>query len=1227
MIHFFKNNSRYILILLTSILFFGLGIFAEKMILHQNHSLRIRDRLEKKIQDQHEQLKQHLDKIGEKITSDQFSGNLQQEFYYLSDLFSGTNIRIIITTGSKISYWSDNSISFDNDYLKFLDEERVHDLSNGFYLTCSKKIQRYTIIGLILIKDNYSVRNELINNKFAKEYNVPDNYRIQLSHLLPGLPVYDADKEYLFSLIPGGTVLCEQKYLYATSFIYFLGFFFLLLFTKQISMSRRIHYIPRMTLLFVILIAIYSLHVYFRIPKAWYLLELFSPVSYAYSTYLSSLGDLFILVILFFFWCYTLSRELILMSNLSIRRFIALYVLMAFLYMLVNEIILNLIRNSNFSFYLNRMDDISFYSFIGYLIIVILIYSVSIINVRIINAAPVSHIGNKFLRIHVFLFILFSVLSIIIQDSRLYMINLFLLSGMSIVFLKKARIKHTFLSTTLYFIVITTFFSLFIIQNHNIARQHKIQELMAVNLYSETDPAMEVILTEIHQEFVEDTVISELLEPPYVQVQEYIDRKYFSGYPRKYDIQITVCHEEDNLLIDPEDKEVPCFPFFDEEISNYGTMLPNTNFYRMDRMHGRISYLGKFVYQGEDGQKSVFMDFQSRLSPEGAGFPRLLLDQSQTILNRYKHFSYAKYYKNQLVYLSGDYFYDYLVQSYLAENDTIEFSIKRMNHYDHLIYNLGEDSYIIVSTPAFEFLDYLVSFPYLFALFTIFMLCMTVINNPRFRKFTFSQNLKFKIQLVIISAILFSLILVAAGIIYYNSQESVKRHQKNLSEKMESIAEEINIRLYEVDDFTPEINNWLRNELGNLSNIFRADISIYGSDGKLIVSSRPEIFNRGIISRLMNAEAFYQLSENYHLKYMQPEQIGKQKFLSIYEPIFNKHGVNLGFINIPYFSQGEELRQEISTFIVAFINLYLLLFFASVLLAVFLADKITSPLSLIREKLKGIQLYHENEQINYQSNDEIGELVKEYNRKVEELADSAELLAKNEREMAWREMARQVAHEIKNPLTPMKLNIQHLQRAKVEGDSRYDELFDRVTKVLIEQIDTLSRIATEFSNFAQIPTAKSEAFDLVEEIKRVKVLFEGNQNEITIQLNGLQKVFIIADREQISRLLINLVKNAIQSIPENRHGKIEIELTATNHDAIISVKDNGSGISKEVSQRMFQPNFTTKTSGMGLGLAIVRKIADTFKGKIWYETELHKGTIFHVKFPRTKQPQETYKSN
>ena len=297
-----------------------------------------------------------------------------------------------------------------------------------------------------------------------------------------------------------------------------------------------------------------------------------------------------------------------------------------------------------------------------------------------------------------------------------------------------------------------------------------------------------------------------------------------------------------------------------------------------------------------------------------------------------------------------------------------------------------------------------------------------------------------------------------------------------------------------------------------------------------------------------------------------------------------------------------------------YLYLYVLLLLVSIIVAIFISNQITRPLVLIQENLRKMQLGKRSEPIYYKGNDEIGSLVKEYNKKVDELAVSADLLARSERESAWREMAKQIAHEIKNPLTPMKLNIQHLLRAKGKNEE-YNDYLERVSSTLIEQIDNLSNIATEFSNFAKIPTARKQVFKLVEQLRKVIDIFDTHQGDIEFHTGGLEYLEVNIDREQFSRAIINLLKNAIQSVPAERKAKIIINLSRREHHAIISVTDNGSGIPEGLQDKLFSPSFTTKSGGMGLGLAIVKNIVENFSGHVWFETEQDKGSTFYLEIP------------
>jgi nitrogen fixation/metabolism regulation signal transduction histidine kinase len=261
-----------------------------------------------------------------------------------------------------------------------------------------------------------------------------------------------------------------------------------------------------------------------------------------------------------------------------------------------------------------------------------------------------------------------------------------------------------------------------------------------------------------------------------------------------------------------------------------------------------------------------------------------------------------------------------------------------------------------------------------------------------------------------------------------------------------------------------------------------------------------------------------------------------------------------------------------------------------------------------------VTLGTKNEAIAWQSDDEVGKLVMEYNAMIEKLEKSAGLLAKSERELAWREMAKQVAHEIKNPLTPMKLNLQYLQHVIKNNPDDFEERFTKASNNIIEQIDTLANIATEFSNFAKLPSGELEKVDLAEIIHSTVDLFE-KENNITIKVNlHTPNLFVLADKEQMLRVFNNLLKNAIQATTDVSDPHIQINSKAYEDLYLIAISDNGCGIPESLKQKIFTPNFTTKSTGSGLGLAMIKNIFDTIQAKIWFESEENKGSIFYLEF-------------
>jgi two-component system nitrogen regulation sensor histidine kinase NtrY len=287
----------------------------------------------------------------------------------------------------------------------------------------------------------------------------------------------------------------------------------------------------------------------------------------------------------------------------------------------------------------------------------------------------------------------------------------------------------------------------------------------------------------------------------------------------------------------------------------------------------------------------------------------------------------------------------------------------------------------------------------------------------------------------------------------------------------------------------------------------------------------------------------------------------------------------------------------------------------AIIVSILIANSTTRGVVRISEKFRNFSLDSPNERLEARVDEELSELVRVYNQMSEELDRSARRLAQSERESAWREMAKQVAHEIKNPLTPMKLSIQYLTHALKNKPDNIEDMIARVSSTLMEQIENLSKIASEFSSFAKMPKAKNERLELNQLVTSCTELFEKNEKGVAISLSiPTEPVFVLADRHQLTSVLNNLLKNGQEAIQEGREGHLDVTLRKKEGKAIIRVRDNGAGIPQDIQQRVFQPNFTTKGSGTGLGLAICNNIIRNANGNIYFETGPN-GTTFFVELP------------
>lgn len=542
-------------------------------------------------------------------------------------------------------------------------------------------------------------------------------------------------------------------------------------------------------------------------------------------------------------------------------------------------------------------------------------------------------------------------------------------------------------------------------------------------------------------------------------------------------------------------------------------------------------------------------------------------------------------------------------------------SRERLNSKRANLYYAHPDGYtIIVGEALGGYLKPISLFSYLFALLTVLSLLVFGLNRlypilpatPGSLLFG-TPSLRHRIQLSVIGLTLFAFLFIGAVTVASLQQSSVSYHGERLLEKVDVLLRDL-----QKQDFDPYDQHALR----ELSEIHQVDLSVYDAGGSLIRTSVPFFLFQGWQSPRINPEAVRAYYRQGFKPALLEEQAGELRYLSAYVPVAEPAQGLSYFFQIPFTSGTRNLQQNVLGFIGNLLNLYVFLLLIAGAIAITVANSITRPLMKIGEKLRSFQL-GQNEPLEWESEDEIGKLVNEYNLMIQKLEESAEKLRQSEREGAWREMAKQVAHEIKNPLTPMKLSIQYLEHARKSDPERAAAMIGSVAQTLIEQIDGLARIATEFSNFAKMPKAEPESLDLNTVVESVYRLFTEHQEpEERIELTLPDTpVPVFADRGHLVRVLTNLIKNAQQAIPEDRQGHIHIRVQPGAAQHLITVTDNGTGIPEEVQPKVFQPNFTTKSSGMGLGLAMCKNMMTAAGGDIYFETETGQGTTFFMALP------------
>ncbi len=516
-------------------------------------------------------------------------------------------------------------------------------------------------------------------------------------------------------------------------------------------------------------------------------------------------------------------------------------------------------------------------------------------------------------------------------------------------------------------------------------------------------------------------------------------------------------------------------------------------------------------------------------------------------------------------------------------------------------------------------------FAVLFSLSSLFIFLLALLNTyarflPDYYQFNFTTKGSLANRIHYGNFALIGLAFIGIGALTYQhfSTAAEDAERANLDNRADALLTHLRSQFGPLSTSSDSLAKALPETLAPLASSLSTDVNLFSPKGHLLFSTQGDLAQLGILPSGMSPQAFALLTKGDQREAIVSEQVAGVGFSSRYLPLHNDENQLLGFLGVPYFLSERKIGPEVSDFIGMLASVYVFLLLIAYSVSFLLSRSIIRPIKLISDKINQLQLEDKNEPLEYQGDaqNELSALIEEYNRMVEKLEQSKLQMIRLERESAWREMARQVAHDIKNPLTTMKLSMQQLERVSADPAQAALYLKKAITR-LIEQIDSLAQIASEFSMFANLDIRQKHDLVLNEVVESVFDLFS-EQKEVKLSLDLAPDAYHInGDKNHLIRVFNNLIINAIQAIPSDRQGEIRVALFRQNNHAVVQINDNGGGIPPEIQKRVFEPNFTTKTSGSGLGLAICRKIIEALDGTIRFETRENDGTDFFVELPIT----------
>ncbi|GAB3806136.1 HAMP domain-containing sensor histidine kinase [Spirosoma humi] len=1193
-----------------------------------------------------------------------------------ADLNIATRYPYFVFRNKQMVYWSDHRFIPDFARLAYVTSPKLVDFDKERYIVSHRRVAsgagEVDVFSLINIYRYYHSNNIYLQSGYNPNLFSLDPIALSSQRSNTFQAIYDNSSAFLFSVVPPRVDAYRNHstpvntVILGTLAVIFLGLYVVQL---MVRLNQNRKYELAFMCLAAYLLLLRAVMLYFGVPFLFFESDLFNPKFYASSIFVPSLGDLLlnalVVVALAFYgvrhyyrmrsYAFLLHLPVWLQRLLSVACVIASYGVFTLCYIELN----NIYEKSQFTL------DITLNIRFSFLKIVCLLVFITIAFIYFLITHLLASLFLRYNRKNVgqgtLLLLVGTLISAGLWPGIGWPIKvIFLLNGVYFLLIFVSGFTKTLYGfrykTSIYFFLAAFVYAVmtaYVVYNQEVKKQLVHEQEFAMQLLAENDEFGEFLMSKAQESIQRDADIGRALQTDTLLVRERIQQRvkslHLDKYFDKYDIEVFSFRANGRPLdISPNAGSLASFTSRYRQ-PDYQTEYPGIYFVNEVKNKFVKQYLC-FIPIRQTGRDAladqprstvakdtlgyVVLDLRLRNERPKSVYPELLVDTKFTQTPDVQAYSYAFFSgstagvhslgqpsQHRLLYTTGSYNYDRKFDLALLDNAALFENGLSSNGYQHVAQRGQDGRIVVVSSAEYPFRNIFSNFSFLYLLLVLSVIVVILGYAINYRFSEFSINYSTRIQILLNVAFFLPLLFVIVIIANVISSNYIANQESTYISNTRNIAANFLTYLDEHLHAQKRSKASMEEELGKIARDADIDINLFDTQGRLYTSTRPLIYESGYLSKYINPEAYIHIIEDKENERLLNESLGTKQYRTAYAGIKSYDGRLLGVLSIPYFYARPELDRQIIEVIASALSIFTALFLFFLILSYFASHVLTEPLRLLTQKIRKTNLERPNDPVHWQSDDEIGLLIREYNRMLVKLEESKQALAQTEKQSAWREMAKQVAHEIKNPLTPMKLTLQHLQRTfpnPKEGSGAPDparRIILRTFDSLLDQIDNLSDIATSFSEFAKMPLPKKETFEVTGVFNKTADLYADDKRiSLRREINN-GPIMAVGDRQLIGRILTNLLINAIQSVPPGRKPEIDLKLYTNTDTVQIEIHDNGAGIPEAIRSKVFLPNFSTKRGGSGLGLAIAKRGVEHAGGTIWFETTDNVGTTFFVTLP------------